>query len=99
MVTQKEIFFQWLLNERERLENDVMKLRQTIRYRNIDIMDCVELALAMERLTAFYDFSEKAMLIFELHVPADYNTITFDITPYKKAAKQFKELQKIRSKE
>lgn len=94
MVTQKEIFFQWLINERERLENDVLRLRQTIRYRNIDVVDCYELALAMERLTAFYDFSEKSMLIFDLHVPADYNTIHFDLTPYKKAAKKFKELQK-----
>ena len=54
MVTQKEIFFQYLLNERDKLESEVAQLRQNLRMRKeVDAIDCLELALAMERLSAF----------------------------------------------
>lgn len=86
MVTQKEIFYQFLLNERARLEKEVAQLRQSLRMREVDAVDCLELALTMERLNAFIDFSSKAMAIFDLGVPADYNTIHFDFSSYKKLA-------------
>lgn len=86
MVTQKEIFYQFLLNERARLEKEVAQLRQSLRMREVDAVDCLELALAMERLNAFIDFSSKSMSIFDLGVPADYNTIHFDFSQYKKLA-------------
>ena len=86
MVTQKEIFYQFLLNERARLEKEVAQLRQSLRMREVDAVDCLELALAMERLNAFIDFSSKSMSIFDLGVPADYNTVRFDFSQYKKLA-------------
>lgn len=86
MVTQKEIFYQFLLNERARLEKEVAQLRQSLRMREVDAVDCLELALAMERLSAFIDFSSKSMSIFDLDVPADYNTIRFDFSQYKRLA-------------
>lgn len=86
MVTQKEIFYQYLLNERARLEKEVAQLRQALRMREVDAVDCLELALAMERLNSFVDFASKSMSIFDFNIPADYNTITFDFTPYKKLA-------------
>lgn len=96
MVTQKEIFFQYLLNERDRLENDVAQLRQNLRMRGIDAVDCLELALAMERLSAFVDFSDHAIAIFKLSCPADYraNLIKIDFTAYKKAAEKLKKSMK-----
>ena len=86
MVTQKEIFYQFLLNERARLEKEVAQLRQSLRMREVDAVDCLELALAMERLNAFIDFSSKSMSIFDLGVPADYTTIHFDFSQYKRLA-------------
>ena len=66
MVTQKEIFYQYLLNERDRLEDEVVQLRQNQRMKkNIDAIDCLELALAMERLSAFIDYSDHALAIFK----------------------------------
>lgn len=94
MVTQKEIFFQYLLNERDRLEGDVVQLRQNLRMRNVDAVDCLELALSMERLNAFIDFTNHAASIFNLNVPADYNTVTIDFSIYKQAAKVAKEKMK-----
>ncbi len=94
MTTQKEIFFQYIMNERDRLEHEVIQLRQNIRYRDVDCVDCLELSLALERLSAFIDFSSKAIQIFNLSVPADYNTVSFDISMYKELAKKAKKESK-----
>lgn len=97
MVTQKEIFFQYLLNERDRLEYEVVQLRQNLRMRkNIDSVDCLELSLAMERLSAFIDFSDHAIAIFKLSVPTDYRAsiVNIDYTAYKKAAEKLKKEMK-----
>lgn len=92
MVTQKEIFFQYLLNERDRLENDVDNLRQTLRYRNIDAVDCLELSLALERLNCFNDFIAHAVAIFKLSCPADtrVNMVNIDYTAYRRAAERLR---------
>lgn len=98
MVTQKEIFYQYLLNERERLEYEVVQLRQNQRMKkNIDAVDCLELALAMERLSAFIDYSDHALAIFKLSVPTDYRAsiVNIDFSAYKQAAERLKkELKK-----
>lgn len=93
MVTQKEIFYQYLLNERDRLECEVVQLRQNLRMRNnVDAVDCLELSLALERLSAFIDFSDHAIAIFKLSVPTDYRAsiVNIDFTAYKKAAEKLK---------
>lgn len=98
MVTQKEIFYQYLLNERDRLEADVINLRQTLRLRpNIDAVDCLELSLAMERLNSFIDYSNHAIAIFKLSVPTDVqaNIINIDFTAYKKAAEELRKQKKV----
>lgn len=97
MVTQKEIFYQYLMNERDRLEEDVAQLRQNLRMRKVDAIDCLELALAMERLSAFIDYTDHALAIFKLSVPTDYraNIVNIDFSAYKKAAERLKkELKK-----
>ena len=96
MVTQKEIFYQYLLNERDRLENEVIQLQQALRYRNIDAVDCLELSLAMERLNSFIDYSNHAIAIFKLSCPADVeaNIIKIDFSAYKKAAEELRKHNK-----
>ena len=97
MVTQKEIFYQYLLNERDRLEEDVVQLRQNLRMRKeIDAIDCLELALAMERLSAFIDYTDHALAIFKLSVPTDYRAsiINIDYSAYKKDAEKLKKSMK-----
>lgn len=96
MVTQKEIFYQYLLNERDRLEEDVAQLRQNLRMRKVDAIDCLELALAMERLSAFIDYTDHALAIFKLSVPTDYraNIVNIDFSAYKKAAEKLKKSMK-----
>lgn len=93
MVTQKEVFFQYLLHERDRLEHEVIQLQQNLRFRkNIDALDCFELALAMERLNAFITYTDHAIAIFKLSCPADYraNVINIDFSAYTKAAERLR---------
>lgn len=92
-VTQKEIFFQYLLNERDRLENDVDSLRQALRYKpQIDAVDCLELSLAMERLNCFNDFIAHSVAIFKMSCPADtrVNLVNIDYTAYRRAAERLR---------
>lgn len=101
MVTQKEIFYQYLLNERDRLEEEVIELRQKLRMKNnIDAVDCLELSLALERLNSFIDYSNHAIAIFKLSCPADVeaNVVKIDFTEYKKAAIELRKFKKERVK-
>ena len=54
-MTQKErdLWAEYKYNKGEYLKQDIVQLQQTLRYRNIDIIDCIELALAIERLNTF----------------------------------------------
>lgn len=64
---EKELLLSWIVNEESRLEDDVSELRSRVRYRRIDVSDCFELALALERLD---DFREFALIVLRLlHLP------------------------------
>ncbi len=63
---QKEIFLMYLNNTRDRMEEDIRTLRQQLRYRNVDVVDCLELLLALERFNAFQEFSRNAKAILRL---------------------------------
>lgn len=39
----------------DRLEADVMQLQTNVRYRRVDIVDCMEMACAIERFNTFKD--------------------------------------------
>ena len=97
MVTQKEIFYQYILNERDRLEYDVEKLRQSLRYKaDVDAVDCLELSLALERLNSFINYSNHAIAIFKLSCPADIqaNMVKIDFSDYQKAAEELRKFNK-----
>lgn len=65
-ITEKEVFMSYIQNNLTRYENDVIALKQRLRYRDIDIDDCFELALAIERLTMFQEFARNSLII--LHI-------------------------------
>lgn len=68
-MKQKEIFMEYINNKRDDLEEDVRKLQQRLRYRDVDAVDCLELSLALERLSAFNDFANSAIAILRLGIP------------------------------
>ncbi len=58
-MKQTEILLlqQYLISERSRLQSDVNQLQCNLRWRNYDSVDCLELIIAKERLSAFIEFS------------------------------------------
>lgn len=65
-TTEKELLIQYILNNLDFYQNEVIHLKQNLRYRNIDVNDCFELALAIERLQAFEKFSLNIMELLNL---------------------------------
>ena len=68
-MKQKEVFMAYLNNKRDWLQEDIRKLQQRLRYRDADAVDCLELALARERLSAFEEYAADSMAILKLSVP------------------------------
>lgn len=56
-LTEKELLWAWITNEQIRIENELTELRNRIRFRRIDVSDCVELMLMLQRYEDFKDFS------------------------------------------
>ena len=77
-MKQKEIFMEYINNKRDELQEDVRKLQQRLRYRDVDAVDCLELSLAMERLSAFNEFSNSALAILRLAVPEPMTYVSID---------------------
>ena len=42
-MKQKEIFMEYINNKRDELQEDVRKLQQQVRYRDVDVVDYLEL--------------------------------------------------------
>lgn len=77
-MKQKEILAAYFNNNRDRLEEDVRNLQQRLRYRNADAVDCLELALALERLYAFEDFVESTRAILRMELPEPVTYVSID---------------------
>ncbi len=63
---QRELWMCYVVNQREHLENDIKRLQTNLRYRRVDAVDCMELALAIERLNSFNEFASHATEIFKI---------------------------------
>ncbi|MDE6132054.1 MAG: hypothetical protein K2G04_01565 [Oscillospiraceae bacterium] len=77
-MKQKEIFMEYINNKRDELQEDVRKLQQQVRYRDVDVVDCLELQLALERLNAFNEFSNSAVAILRLSTPDPVTYVSID---------------------
>ena len=64
--SQRELWFCYCVNYRQRLENDIKQLQTNLRYRKVDAVDCLELALAIERLNCFNEYCRHTNEIFKI---------------------------------
>lgn len=64
--TEIELLLAYIVNEESRLENDVTELRNRIRFRHIDVNDCVEMQLALQRLDDFREFALTVIRLLNL---------------------------------
>ncbi len=65
-MTQKELLLAYFYNNRCRLEDEVKQLQTNIRFRKVDISDCVELACAIQRLETFSEVTRHVLAILKI---------------------------------
>ncbi len=63
---QIELWYCYCVNYRQRLEDDIKQLQSNLRYRKVDAVDCMELALAIERLNCFNEYCRHTNEIFKI---------------------------------
>lgn len=54
---EREILKAWLINEEIRLSEEVRTKQAVLRYRRIDMVDCIELGSLMQRYDDFREFA------------------------------------------
>ena len=63
---ERELLKSWLLNEDIRIDSEIAELKSRLRYRKIDIVDCIELALLINRYEDFKQFSSVVYRLLHL---------------------------------
>lgn len=67
-MTQKEVesLLGYMLRRHDLLEMELQQIQTNIRYRRVDVVDCMELALAIERYNSFNDFAADVKQLLNL---------------------------------
>ena len=67
-MTEKErsLLQAWLLAEETRIYNELVERRNFIRFHDLDVVDCMEMMLILQRLQDFREFSR--ILVQLLHL-------------------------------
>lgn len=60
------LLMQYILNQRTCLERELKHYVQNIRYREFDVVDCLELILLKERLSMFNQVTKDVFMILNL---------------------------------
>jgi hypothetical protein len=55
--SERDLLMSYFVNEESRIEAELIELRNRIRFRHIDVNDCIELMLTLQRLDDFREFS------------------------------------------
>lgn len=67
-MTQKEMILvlSYFYNNKVRLEREVQQRQSNLRFRDVDIVDCMELACAIQQLQTFNEVSNHVRLLLKL---------------------------------
>lgn len=73
-MREKEIILllQYIVNNKQALEQELRELQQNIRYRKISVNDCLELALCRERLSMFNQVTRDILSLLNLGTYKDF---------------------------
>lgn len=61
------LLYAYIHNNRVRLKNELRLMQSNIRYRDIDVVDCLELALAIERYNTFEETTNQIKALLNLN--------------------------------
>ena len=62
------LLYTYIYNNRVRLKNEIRALQANLRYRDIDVIDCIELAFAIERYNTFVEVTNQIKTLLNLGV-------------------------------
>ena len=65
-MKQSELSLLYIYNNRLMLKNEVRTMQANLRYREIDVIDCLELALAVERYNTFIETTNQIKNLLKL---------------------------------
>ena len=67
-MTEKEkvLLLSYLYNNLCRLESELHQLQANVRFRNIDVTDCMELICASQQLQTFREVSDHIIILLKL---------------------------------
>lgn len=73
-MREKEIILllQYIVHNKQELEQELREHQQTLRYRKISVTDCMELALCRERLTMFNQVTRDIVALLKLGTYKDF---------------------------
>lgn len=73
-MREKEIILllQYIVNNKQELEQELRERQQNLRYRKISVEDCLELALCRERLSMFNQVTRDIATILKLGTYKDF---------------------------
>ncbi len=60
------LIMSYIYNNRKRLEDNVRQLQTNVRYRRIDLPDCVELLIAQQELETFLEVTNQIRAILNI---------------------------------
>lgn len=60
------LLYSYIYNNRLMLKNEIRTMQANLRYRDIDVIDCLELALAVERYNTFKETTNQIKLLLKM---------------------------------
>lgn len=63
---EKELLLAWVTNEQLRLDQELIDLKNRIRFRRIDITDNIEMIILQQRIADFEEFSKMLFRLLNL---------------------------------
>lgn len=64
--SELSLLYSYIYNNRLMLKNEVRTMQANLRYREIDVIDCLELALAVERYNTFKETTNQIKNLLKL---------------------------------
>lgn len=64
--SELSLLYSYIYNNRLMLKNEVRTMQANLRYREIDVIDCLELALAVERYNTFIETTNQIKILLKL---------------------------------
>lgn len=67
-MNQKELtlLYSYILNNQLQLKDEIRHLQSNLRFRNVDTVDCLELALAIERYNNFREITKQIRILLNM---------------------------------